>query len=177
LPVDLFLREPFDFERAYGAALREEITPGVTACFASYGDLIALKRAVEQSIIREEFKEPRIHFALVCAARSCPPLRSEAYSAERLEQQLEDQARVFLLRTPQANRIDPKTGTVWVSPVLVWYREDFGGTDQALGRFLARYWPQGPERTLLLSDRFRLRETEYDWTLNSIEKGRLWKAQ
>lgn len=45
LPVDLFLREPFDFERAYGAALREEIAPGVTACFASYGDLIALKHA------------------------------------------------------------------------------------------------------------------------------------
>jgi hypothetical protein len=45
LPVDLFLREPFDFERAYCDALREEIAPGVEASFAGYDDLLALKRA------------------------------------------------------------------------------------------------------------------------------------
>jgi hypothetical protein len=127
---------------------------------------------VEHEIVRKEFEEPRIHFALVCAALSCPPLRSEAYTAARLEEQLEDQARLFLLRTPSANRVDPATGTVWVSPILVWYREDFGGSEDAIGRYLARYWPEGPERTLLLSGRFRVRQTDYDWTLNSVEKGR-----
>jgi len=127
---------------------------------------------LEHEIIRKQFDEPRIHFALVCAALSCPPLRSEAYAGARLDDQLEDQARSFLLRSAQANRVDAAAATVWVSPVLVWYRADFGGTDQALGRFIARYWPEGPERTLLLSGRFRLRETEYDWTLNSAEKGR-----
>lgn len=126
---------------------------------------------VEHEIVRKQFAEPRIHFALVCAALSCPPLRSEAYTADRLAEQLEDQARRFLLRTPTANRVDATSGTVWVSPVLVWYREDFGGSREALGRYLAAYWPGGPERDLLLSGRFDLEQTDYDWALNSVEKG------
>jgi hypothetical protein len=126
---------------------------------------------VEHGIIREEFDEPRIHFALVCAARGCPPLRSEAYTGARLEEQLDDQARAFLLRSPEKNRVDTAAATVWVSPILTWYEEDFGGSDAALGRFLARYWPEGEARTLLRSGRFRLRKTDYDWTLNSVERG------
>jgi hypothetical protein len=121
---------------------------------------------VEHGIIREEFDEPRIHFALVCAALGCPPLRSEAYLADRLDEQLDDQARVFLLESPGKNRVDVEKRTVWVSPILVWYREDFGGSDEALGRYLAQYWPPGPERELLLSGDFELRETDYDWGLN-----------
>jgi len=127
---------------------------------------------IEHEIVRKEFEEPHIHFALVCAALSCPPLRGEAYTGARLEEQLDDQARTFLLCSSGTNRVDAAAGTVWVSPIFVWYRGDFGGTDEALGRYLARYWPEGPERSLLLSGRFRLRETDYDWTLNSVEKGR-----
>lgn len=130
---------------------------------------------VEHEIVRREFREPRIHFALVCAALSCPPLRREAYSGERLEQQLEDQARTFLLRSPAMNRVDVASRTVFVSPILVWYRDDFGGTSEALGRFLARYRPEGPEKEILLSGRFRVVETDYDWTLNSLAKGRARK--
>jgi hypothetical protein len=127
---------------------------------------------VEHQVIRKEFAEPRVHFALVCAALSCPPLRSEAYTGDRLEEQLDGQARTFLLGSPEKNRVDAASGTVWVSPVFVWFREDFGGTDEAVGRYVARYWPDGPERRLLRSGRFRMRQTEYDWTLNSVEKGR-----
>jgi len=127
---------------------------------------------VEHGIVRKEFDEPRIHFALVCAALGCPPLRSEAYTGPRLEEQLEDQARAFLLRSPGKNRVDAEEATVWVSSILTWYQDDFGGTDAALGQFLARYWPEGEDRQLLLSGRFKLRKTEYDWTLNSLEKGR-----
>ncbi len=127
---------------------------------------------VEHEIVRKEFDEPRIHFALVCAARGCPPLRSEAYTGARLEEQLEEQARVFLLHSPERNRVDVAERVLWVSPILVWYEDDFGGTDAALGRFLARYWPEGPARDLLASGRFRVRKTPYDWTLNSFEKGR-----
>jgi hypothetical protein len=127
---------------------------------------------VEHEIIRGQFDEPRVHFALVCAALGCPPLRSEAYTGERLEDQLEEQARLFLVGSPLKNRVDVSSGTVWVSPILTWYRDDFGGDDESLGRFLARYWPPGPERELLLSGTFRVRKTDYDWTLNSVEKGR-----
>ena len=127
---------------------------------------------VEQRILRREFHEPRIHFALVCAALGCPPLRPEAYAAERLEAQLEDQATAFLTRTPEKNRVDSAARTLWVSPILLWYRDDFGGSEQAIGRYLGRYWPDGPERGLLLSGRFVVRETAYDWSLNIARPGR-----
>ena len=127
---------------------------------------------VEHEVIRKQFDEPRIHFALVCAALGCPPLRSEAYTGTLLEEQLEDQARLFLRRSPEKNSVDTAKETVWVSPILVWYRDDFGKNDQALGRFLGRYWPDGPEKALLELGRFHLRETEYDWALNSTRDDR-----
>jgi hypothetical protein len=51
-----------------------------------------------------------------------------------------------------------------------YYREDFGNTDAAIGRYLASVYPDGPEKQLLLGGRFRLVATEYDWALNSQEK-------
>jgi len=126
---------------------------------------------VEHEIVRKEFREPRIHFALVCAAVSCPPLRREAYTGDRLDAQLEDQARLFL-RASDKNRVDVGSETVFVSSIFAWYREDFGGSNEALGRYLARYWPEGKERALLLSGRFRLRETRYDWSLNGVPAGK-----
>jgi hypothetical protein len=125
---------------------------------------------VEHDVIRKQFAEPRIHFALVCAAMSCPPLRSQAYTGERLVAQLTDQAKRFLLETPSQNRVDTKTRTVHGSMIYVsYYREDFGATDAAIGLYLARFHPDGPEKQLLLGGRFRLVATEYDWTLNSQE--------
>jgi len=115
-------------------------------------------------------KEPRIHFALVCAAMGCPPLRSEAYTGAKLESQLAEQARVFLLETPSKNRVDVKAATAYGSPIYVkYYRDDFGKTDEAIGKYLAGFYPDGPEKKLLLSGKFKLVETEYDWTLNSQE--------
>ena len=119
---------------------------------------------VEHEIIRKRFKEPRIHFALVCAAVSCPPLRPEAYTGGRLEAQLEDQARIFIARSPRKNRVDVERATVHLSPIFGWFKEDFGPD---LGRFLARYVPDGPERRLLESGKFKVVETPYDWSLNS----------
>ena len=121
---------------------------------------------VEHEIIRKSFREPRIHFALVCAARGCPALRPEAYTGAKLEEQLDDQARAFLLRSPDKNRVDVAARTVHLSPILEWYREDFGGTREALGRYLAGYHPEGPARSLLRSGSFEVKLTDYDWSLN-----------
>lgn len=124
---------------------------------------------IEQKIIRPEFGEPRIHFALVCAAIGCPPLRSEAYTAARLEAQLDDQARIFLLQSPEKNRVDVATGTVYVSNIFSFndYEKDFGGSKEGVARFIARYHPAGAERTLLESGRLkRWVVTKYDWGLN-----------
>lgn len=124
---------------------------------------------IEQGIIRPEFREPRIHFALVCAAMGCPPLRSEAYTGARLDEQLDDQGARFLLRSPAKNRVDVATRTAYLSQVFKFrdYAKDFGGSKAAIGAFVARWFPAGPERTLLEGGDFRLEYTDYDWSLNS----------
>ena len=121
---------------------------------------------VEHGIIRKEFLEPRIHFALVCAALSCPPLRSEAYTGEALFTQLQDQARIFLLQSPAKNRVDAAAKTAYLSKIFDYYKEDFGGTEAAIGRYVAAFHPPGPARALLESGSFKVEYTEYDWTLN-----------
>jgi hypothetical protein len=104
---------------------------------------------------------------------SCPPLRSEAYTGAKLEAQLQDQALTFLLRSPAANRIDLQTRTVFGSPIYVkYYPEDFGQTAANIGTYLAGFYPDGPEKQLLLSGTFKLVETDYDWTLNSQDKAK-----
>ena len=121
---------------------------------------------IEHEIIRKEFQEPRIHFAVVCAAMGCPPLRTEAYTSHELDRQLDEQTRAFLLESPAKNRVDPASGTAFLSPIFDWYREDFPEGKEGLGRYLAPFFPPGPARDLLESGRFDVEFTEYDWSLN-----------
>lgn len=78
---------------------------------------------IEHDIIRKEFDEPRIHFAVNCASYSCPRLRNEAFTAERLEEQLEDQTRKFF-NDKRKNNIISKDKIV-LSSILKWYSTDF----------------------------------------------------
>ncbi len=123
---------------------------------------------VDHAIIRAEFGEPRIHFALSCAAVSCPPLRSEAYTGDRLLEQLDDQGRRFLGESPEKNRVEQRV--LHLSPILVAYRTDFGQTMQDLGRGVAP-WMNGVD-SLLQSPRLFVRVTRFDWTLNSQSQAR-----
>lgn len=122
---------------------------------------------IEHEIIRPRFQEPRIHFALVCAAMGCPPLRQEAYTGPRLDEQLDEQARVFLREHPDKNRVDVEEGKVYLSSIFDWYREDFPESREAFGRYLADFFAPGPEQELLKSGDFDIDHTDYDWSLNA----------
>lgn len=121
---------------------------------------------IEHERIRPVFHDPRVHFALVCAALSCPPLRSEAYRGAALDRQLDDQARTFLRRSPRKNHVDPVAGVVALSPIFKWYADDFGPDVPSRLRWIARYFDDGPERQLLLRAQAPIRWTSYDWSLN-----------
>jgi hypothetical protein len=123
---------------------------------------------IEHEIIRPRFQEPRIHFAVNCAAVSCPVLWPEAYTADELDAQL-DRAVRNLIRNPDHFRLegsDPATLTL--NKVLDWYAEDFGGT-VGLGPFFADYL-QGSARERVLDPDTRIRFFEYDWTLNDTAR-------
>lgn len=121
---------------------------------------------VEHKIIRVEFKEPRIHMALVCAALSCPPLRTEAFEGARLNEQLHDQTRTFLRERQTENRLDLGNSVIHLSPIFDWFREDFGKTDAAILRFVAPYFDGAGERNAFTASRLTIEFTDYDWSLN-----------
>ena len=111
---------------------------------------------IEHNIIREEFEEPRIHFALVCAAVSCPKLRREAYTAKELEAQLEEQTKAFLAK-PERNKIGSKG--VKISKLFDWYQGDFT-KEGSLIDFLNQYAP------VQIKEGAEIDYMEYDWRLN-----------
>lgn len=111
---------------------------------------------IEHNIIREEFDEPRIHFALVCAAISCPKLRREAYTAEALHAQLSEQAREFLAK-PEKNHISSTELTI--SKLFDWYQGDFT-KHQSLIDFLNQYTDEA------ISPNAKITYMEYNWQLN-----------
>ncbi len=112
--------------------------------------------AVEHKIIRKQFDEPRIHFALVCAAISCPPLRSEAYTGAKLESQLDNQARVFMAQNAK-NRIEGDT--LYLSSIFDWYGGDFESKEKSLIQYVDPYIDGSAVGK-------KVEFTDYDWSLN-----------
>lgn len=119
---------------------------------------------LEQRIIRQGFAEPRVHFALVCASTSCPPLRPEAYVGERLSAQLDDQGRRFV-NDPARNRFDSATRTLSLSMIFRWYRQDFAAVAGSVPGYLVRFAP--PETGEWIGKPgVTVRHLPYDWSLN-----------
>jgi hypothetical protein len=111
--------------------------------------------------------DPRIHAALVCAAVSCPPLRSEAYTAERLDEQLNDQCKRWV-NDPTKFRMDE--GRLGASEILKWYGADFDipRYGSAVGFILAYSDPAGDlARYIVGAEKPQVTWLEYDWSLNA----------
>jgi hypothetical protein len=133
---------------------------------------------IEHGIVRKEFHEPLIHFALNCASVSCPPLRAEPYVASKLDEQLADSARRYL-SSPEGARVDDET--IRVSSIFKWYGEDFlarysadeprdrAPVERAILEVLRRYGPADVARRAAASN-VRLSFLPYNWNLNDVER-------
>lgn len=112
---------------------------------------------IEHKILRPRYKEPRIHFAIVCAAMGCPPLRNGAFTPENLDAQLDARGRFFL---NQENKNRLEGDTLYLSPIFDWFGEDFtvGGT---LQDFVAPLFPVD-----IKGKKLKVKFTDYDWSLN-----------
>jgi hypothetical protein len=111
---------------------------------------------IEHSILRGKFKEPRIHFAIVCASVSCPRLLNEAYTGSRVNQQLEEQARDFI-NDKSRNKVTANAAQL--SQIFNWFRGDFtrNGT---LTEFINKY------SRIKINKNARITYLDYDWGLN-----------
>ena len=123
----------------------------------------SLLQKMEHEILRK-MNEPRIHFAIVCASMGCPPLRSEAYVADKIDQQLTASAQAFF--SSESNlRLDAARNTIYISKILDWFGEDFGKNSAEQMRRLAPLLPEAA-RPLASSGNARIRHLTYDWDLN-----------
>jgi len=134
------------------------------------GETLSLDQ-LEKKRILPVYNDPRLHMALVCAARSCPSMRPEAYTGERIDAQLEDQAKLFA-NSPAQVRYDAEKKQLHVSRLLMWYSNDFRGQEGYLD-FLA----QRTTDKMLLKGIAAVRSgdaevtfNEYNWTLNTQGK-------
>lgn len=118
---------------------------------------------IENEIIRPEFNEPLIHFGLVCAARSCPPLEPTAYTAAHVRARLADNARAYL--ASQFNQYDAASNTLRLSQIFEWYKKDFGGSDRGILDFVRKYGPASWKDKV--NESTTVQYLQYDWTLNA----------
>jgi len=132
---------------------------------------------IEHDVLRREFHEPRIHFALVCASKSCPALRYAEFQGELLDAQLDRAARDFVL-DPTRNDFTPREGAIRISKIFDWYGKDFVGVysdstfERLYGRetgavlaYVTRFLP-AETVAALRAKRVRVTYLPYDWSLN-----------
>ncbi len=126
--------------------------------FTLGGEKYSLNR-IEHKILREQFQEHRIHFALVCASIGCPLLRNQAYWPDQIDQQLEEDTIRFINNPPKV-RFDPDAKILYCSKIFKWYRQDFLGVSASIQSLISSYLKQEIPAAI------PIRYLPYSWDLN-----------
>jgi hypothetical protein len=132
---------------------------------------------IEHEILREKFRDPRIHAVLVCAALGCPNLENSAFTAIHLDEQL-DRANIKFINNPDKVRIDEQKNKLYLSSILNWYKEDFIPSSEGneifksynqnirgVVEFVVKYLP-GEKADYVKKNKPKIEFLDYDWTLN-----------
>ena len=149
------LNSIWDFGRFFGNPFRD-------AFFNLLGEKMSLDD-IEHGLLRRRYGDPRVHYAVNCASVSCPMLREEAYSAARLESQLDEQARRFLSDRSR-NRV--RANRLEVSKIFEWFREDFEPLERYLARYAAALADNAAEQEKVAARSLVITFLDYDWSLN-----------
>lgn len=136
--------------------------------------------ALEHDVLRDRFEDARIHGAIVCASESCPDLRAEAYTAERVDAQLDAQMRRFTSSAEHV-RVDDEGARIVLSAVFDWFREDFerdarrltGDADAGVLDYVARFADDGTREALGRAREagYEVVHAPYDWSVNRASTG------
>lgn len=125
--------------------------------FIRIGDEMFDLNNLEHAKLRKQFRDPRIHFAVNCASYSCPPLRNEAYVGARLDEQLNEQGRIFI-NDGFRNIISEQS--LQLSKIFSWYKMDFTDKNTSLKEYLA------PFSKVKFDPEAEVSHLDYDWSLN-----------
>jgi len=152
------------------ASIRDiDISPGFFADGPWGRKLLEIEREqvslddIEHRILRPIWRDPRIHYAVNCAALGCPNLMPQAFTADTIEAMLDAGARAFV-NHPRGARVDG--GRLVVSSIYQWFDEDFGGNDAGVIAHLRQY--AEPPLAASLNGTDRIYDDAYDWSLNEV---------
>ena len=123
---------------------------------------------IEHEEIRPNFVEPDIHWVLVCAAVGCPPLRREAYTGDRVQEQLRKQAEIVHTNGTRWFQFDPEANNLGLTQLYNWYGGDFEQVAGSVTQYAAKYAPELAE-AIEAGNEPRVDWLNYDWSLNSQE--------
>lgn len=131
------------------------------------GQTYTLKE-VDHKILRPNFKDPRIQFAIACGAVGCAPSRNEAYVSARLDEQLDDQARRFI-QNREVNSFNAQRKRAELSPLFKWSSKDFGGSEIDVLKFIAQYAETDIQQKIVQDpSQWKIKYKKYDLSLNDI---------
>ncbi len=120
---------------------------------------------IEHEKIRPQYKEPRVHFSLVCASKGCPGIRDEAFTAEKLNEQLEDSTRRFL-KDSSRNNFEPIKNELHLSSIFKWYKDDFIKAKGSVESFVLPYMRSEQNQESSTKSNISIEYLDYDWSLN-----------
>ncbi len=119
---------------------------------------------IEHDLLRPNYKDPRVHFAVNCASIGCPALRAEAFQASKLDAQLDEQGRIFL-RDASKNRLDAGKKALHLSSIFDWFKGDFIVKSGSVEKFILPY-VSDVDRKVIGKGGLTIKSTDYDWKLN-----------
>jgi hypothetical protein len=129
------------------------------------GDRKLTLNEVENKILRPRFKDARIHAAVNCASRSCPPLLEEAFVADRLDTQLDTQVERWLADS-ERNLFDRKGNRLLVSKIFDWFKDDFVRDAGSVQAWIAARAPEEEREWLESAMDLKIEYLDYSWRLN-----------
>jgi len=152
-------------------SVRETFVPGVwsgTKFFTTREHTVAGKSLsqddIEHEILRKQFKDPRIHFAIICASSGCPLLPRFAYTEENVQTMLEEETRKYI-NSERGTKIDPAENTLYLSRLFDWFAGDFEYTSGSVLNFIKPYL--GEKALAFVEKNPKIKYLPYDWALNA----------
>ena len=152
-------------------SVRETFVPGVwtgTKFFTTREHTVAGKSLsqddIEHEILRKQLKEPRIHFAIICASSGCPLLPRFAYTEENVQTMLEEETRKYI-NSELGTKIDSAENTLYLSKLFDWFAGDFENKSGSVLDFIKPYLDE--KALAFLEKNPKIKYLPYDWALNA----------
>lgn len=148
-------------------SIRKISNPWGQRVWKAAGQTLSLDH-IEHKILRREFKEPRIHFAIVCASIGCPNLQDFAFRGDKIKEQLALVAREFFASAKHFYiRKNGDTVIIYISKIFNWFGKDFGKNKEERIAFMLTYLDQSTADKIKKEKSVKIKYLPYDWNLNS----------